>query len=97
MNRDKIMTLAKKSLRFLPDKSYIKLYYRLRVGRKLDTDNPTTLNEKLQWMKFNYRFPLQSIVSDKLLVRNLKLFFARVMILSLLMLKFLLYSFQYYL
>ena len=70
MNRDKIMTLAKKSLRFLPDKSYIKLYYRLRVGRKLDTDNPTTLNEKLQWMKFNYRFPLQSIVSDKLLVRN---------------------------
>ena len=70
MNREKIMTFVKKSLRFLPDKSYIKLYYRLRVGRKLDTDNPTTLNEKLQWMKFNYRFPLQSIVSDKLLVRD---------------------------
>ena len=33
-------------------------------------DNPTTLNEKLQWLKFNYRFPLQSIVSDKLLVRD---------------------------
>ena len=43
MNRDKIMTLLKKSLRFLPDKSYVKLYYRLRVGRKLDADNPTTL------------------------------------------------------
>ena len=70
MNRDKIMTLLKKSLRFLPDKSYVKLYYRLRVGRKLDADNPTTLNEKLQWLKFNYRFPLQSIVSDKLLVRD---------------------------
>ena len=70
MNREKIMTLVKKSLRFLPDKSYIKLYYRLRVGRKLNMDNPTTLNEKLQWMKFNYRFPLQSIVSDKLLVRD---------------------------
>lgn len=70
MNRDKIMTLAKKSLRFLPDKSYIKLYYRLRVGRKLNINNPTTLNEKLQWLKFNYRFPLQSIVSDKLLVRE---------------------------
>ena len=67
MNRDKIMTFVKKSLRFLPDKSYIKLYYRLRVGRKLNTNNPTTLNEKLQWLKFNYRFPLQSIVSDKLL------------------------------
>ena len=64
------MTFVKKSLSFLPDKSYIKLYYQLRVGRKLNTNNPTTLNEKLQWLKFNYRFPLQSIVSDKLLVRD---------------------------
>ena len=70
MNREKIMTFIKKSLKILPDKSYIKLYYRLRVGRKLNIDNPTSLNEKLQWMKFNYRFPLQSIVSDKLLVRD---------------------------
>ena len=70
MDRDHIMTLIKKSLRFLPDMAYIKLYYRLRVGRKLNIKNPTTLNEKLQWMKFNYRFPLQSIVSDKLLVRD---------------------------
>lgn len=38
MNRDKVMTFLKKSLRFLPDKSYIKLYYRLRVGRKLNMD-----------------------------------------------------------
>ena len=70
MNRDKVMTFLKKSLRFLPDKTYIKLYYRLRVGRPLNMKNPTTLNEKLQWLKFNYRFPLQSIVSDKLLVRD---------------------------
>lgn len=70
MNREKIMTFVKKSLRFLPDKAYIKLYYRLRVGRKLNVRNPETLNEKLQWLKFNYRFPLQSIVSDKLLVRD---------------------------
>ena len=70
MDRDKVMTLIKKGLRFLPDKAYILLYYRLRVGRRLNKKNPTTLNEKLQWMKFNYRFPLQSIVSDKLLVRD---------------------------
>lgn len=70
MNREKIMTYVKKSLRFLPDMTYIKLYYRLRVGRKLNVRNPETLNEKLQWLKFNYRFPLQSIVSDKLLVRD---------------------------
>lgn len=70
MNREKVMTFVKKSLKILPDKTYIKLYYRFRVGRKLNIDNPTSLNEKLQWMKFNYRFPLQSIVSDKLLVRD---------------------------
>ena len=70
MNREKVMTFMKKSLRFLPDKAYIKLYYRLRVGRKLNMHDPETLNEKLQWLKFNYRFPLQSIVSDKLLVRD---------------------------
>ena len=59
-------------MRFLPDKGYIILYYRLRVGRKLNTHDPETLNEKLQWLKFNYRFPLQSIVSDKLLVRDIE-------------------------
>ena len=70
MNREKIMTFVKKSLKFLPDRIYVKLYYRMRVGRKLDVNNPKTLNEKLQWLKFNYRFPLQSVVSDKLLVRE---------------------------
>ena len=42
----------------------------MRVGRKLNLKNPKTLNEKLQWMKFNYRFPLQTIVSDKYAVRE---------------------------
>lgn len=70
MNKDNLMLILKKSLRFLPDKVYIKIYYRLRVGKKLNLSNPITLNEKLQWLKFNYRFPLQSIVSDKLLVRD---------------------------
>ena len=70
MLKEKLLTLAKKSLFFLPDKVYIQLYYRLRTGRKLNMKNPTTFNEKIQWMKFNYRFPLQSVVSDKLLVRD---------------------------
>lgn len=70
MNRDYIMKLFKRSLRILPDKMYIKIYYRLRVGRSLNISSPTTLNEKIQWLKFNYRNPLQTIVSDKLLVRD---------------------------
>ena len=70
ISKEQLMTLLKKSLRFLPDKLYIRLYHRLRVGRSINMKNPTTFNEKLQWLKFNYRFPLQSIVSDKLLVRG---------------------------
>ena len=53
MNREKVMTFMKKSLRFLPDKAYIKLYYRLRVGRKLNMHDPETLNEKLQLCQTN--------------------------------------------
>lgn len=70
MLKEDLFVLAKKSLFFLPDKMYIRLYYRLRTGRKLNMKNPETFNEKIQWMKFNYRFPLQSVVSDKLLVRD---------------------------
>lgn len=70
MNKENLMLTLKRSLRVLPDKAYIRLYYRLRIGKKLNIKNPTTLNEKLQWLKFNYRLPIQSIVSDKLLVRD---------------------------
>ena len=70
MDRDRIMILAKKSLRFIPDKQYIKLYFRLNLHRKLDLAHPVCLNDKLQWLKFNYRFPLQTIVSDKYAVRE---------------------------
>lgn len=70
MNKDEIMLLIKKSLRFLPDKTYVNLYFRLRLHRKIDWNNPRHLNDKLQWLKFNYRFPLQSIVSDKYFVRD---------------------------
>lgn len=70
MNKEAIMSFAKKSLKFLPDKVYVRLYFYLRVGRKLNLKDPVHFNDKLQWMKFNYRFPLQTIVSDKLLVRD---------------------------
>ena len=70
MNREKFMLLAKKSLCFLPDKQYVKLYFRLNLHRKLNLEHPVYLNDKLQWLKFNYRSPLQTIVSDKYRVRE---------------------------
>lgn len=70
MKKESIMRKCKKALKFLPDITYIKLYFKLRVKRKLDIKNPKYFNDKMQWLKFNYRFPLQSIVSDKYLARD---------------------------
>ncbi|WP_270525097.1 ATP-grasp fold amidoligase family protein [Longibaculum muris] len=69
MNRANLMIKMKYALRFLPDLIYIKLYFRLTLKRKLNLKNPITLNEKLQWMKFNDRNPMYTMVSDKLAVR----------------------------
>lgn len=65
MSRVKTLTL-----RVLDDRTYIKLKYRLSMGKKLDIDNPVTFNEKLQWLKLNDRNPLYTQLVDKYLVRE---------------------------
>ena len=40
---------------FLSDRNYIKFQFRVLMGRKLDLDNPKTMNEKLQWLKLYNR------------------------------------------
>lgn len=40
-----------KIFRIIPDKTYIKIKYRLIMGKKLNLNNPLTLNEKIQWLK----------------------------------------------
>lgn len=55
---------------YLPDKAYIKLQYRLKMGRKLNLKNPQTFNEKLNWLKYYYHNPLQTQLVDKYEVRK---------------------------
>lgn len=43
--------------RFWPIKPYLKLYYKLRMGLKLDLDNPQLFTEKLNWLKVYDRNP----------------------------------------
>lgn len=43
----------------------LRILFRLKQGRGLDLNNPTTFNEKLQWLKLHYRNPLMSVCSDK--------------------------------
>lgn len=59
-----------KRLSFLPDEYYLKLLYRMHIGRKLNLSNPITFNEKLQWLKLYNHRPEYTKMVDKYLVRN---------------------------
>lgn len=47
------------------DRTYLKFNYYLRVGKVLNLDNPSTFNEKLQWLKINDRNPNYTRMVDK--------------------------------
>lgn len=49
----------------MPDRLYLKLMYRLRLGRRLNLDAPKTFTEKLQWLKLNNHRPEYSRMVDK--------------------------------
>ncbi|MBM6864976.1 glycosyl transferase [Bacteroides caecigallinarum] len=56
--------------RFIPDKLYIKVVYRYKMGRWIDWDNPETFNDKLQWMKLYNRRPEYTMMVDKYAVKE---------------------------
>lgn len=53
------------------DKFYLKVYYRLAMGRSLNLDNPKTFTEKIQWLKLHNTDPLYSKMVDKYQVRQI--------------------------
>ena len=59
-----------KCFSFIPDKSMIKLQYRIKLHRKLDLVNPRRFTEKLQWYKIYYRDLLMQQCVDKYEVRK---------------------------
>ncbi len=59
-----------RSLWFLSDKSFIELIYRLRMGKRLNLDNPKTFTEKLQWLKLYDHNPMYTIMADKIGMRR---------------------------
>lgn len=54
----------------IDDKTYISIKYRAHMGKKINWDNPTTFNEKLQWLKLYDRKPEYSVMVDKYEVKN---------------------------
>ena len=55
---------------FLSDEKYLRFIYRLRMGKKLNLDDPKTFNEKLQWLKLNDRREIYTTMADKYLVKR---------------------------
>lgn len=53
-----------------PDKIYLNNKFREVFGRNIDWKNPTTFNEKLQWLKIYDRNPLYTKLVDKYEVRK---------------------------
>lgn len=49
----------------LPDRFYIKILFRLKMGYKLNLDSPQTYSEKLQWLKLYNRKPEYTQMVDK--------------------------------
>lgn len=49
----------------MPDNMYLKLMFRLRMGRKLDLRNPQSWSEKIQWLKLYNRKTEYSHMVDK--------------------------------
>lgn len=63
--------LTRSSLgRILPDRIYLWLIYRIRVGERLNLQNPQSFTEKIQWLKLNWRDPLMTQCADKFTVRK---------------------------
>ena len=57
-------------LGFIPDKTMLKLQYRIKFGRRLDLKNPRRFTEKIQWYKLYHRDPLMAQCVDKYKVRE---------------------------
>lgn len=52
-------------LKWLPDKYFVKILYWAYMGKRLNLKNPTTYNEKLQWLKIYDHNPIYTTMVDK--------------------------------
>lgn len=57
-------------LKWMNDKKYIEIVYKLAFGRDINLDNPKAFTEKINWYKLNYRNDLMKKCADKYEVRK---------------------------
>lgn len=56
--------------KYAGDKAYLKYRYKEELGEKLNLRNPSTFNEKLQWLKLYDHNPLYTQLVDKYRIRD---------------------------
>ncbi|MDT2805865.1 ATP-grasp fold amidoligase family protein [Vagococcus lutrae] len=61
---------VKKILFKISEEKTLKLIYLINTHKKLNIKNPTTFNEKIQWLKLNWKSNLVVMCTDKYLVRE---------------------------
>lgn len=54
----------------MPDADFLQRAFALRLGYPLNLSNPTTFNEKLQWLKLHDRKPIYTTMVDKYAVKE---------------------------
>jgi len=59
------IAVRKEWLNWVPSEPYLKIYYRLAMGKKLNLRHPQTFNEKLQWLKLYDQKPIYTTMVDK--------------------------------
>ena len=70
-NRGEFLASILMHLNFLfPDKLYLSLLFRLKMGYWMDWKNPKTFSEKLQWLKLYNRKPEYTTMVDKYAVKD---------------------------
>ncbi|HBY83938.1 teichuronopeptide biosynthesis TupA-like protein [Staphylococcus warneri] len=57
-------------MRILSDEQFVKLNVYFNTGIKINLENPKMYVEKLNWLKLNYRNPLQTSYTDKYQMRT---------------------------
>ncbi|MBR7111960.1 MAG: glycosyl transferase [Clostridia bacterium] len=64
MNRT-VKEIGKKVVSLLPTKPWLSWQFKKKFGRNINWKNPTTFNEKLQWLKVYDRKPIYTTMVDK--------------------------------
>ncbi len=70
MSSNKFLKKCKYGLSFLLDKVYIQLYYFFNMHKLCNLKNPSTYNEKLNWLKLHDHNPLYTKLVDKYEVKE---------------------------